>query len=252
MGSDLPDGILEPLDDRVDTSGLHRMDGPTFRYEARYGVDYETRVDLLVDPGVTAEYRPVLPAGYSNTQFVLLANTDPSHQIHILKQLGVQKFVMCDTIGFWIDTKRRDVERVAGMSDVMILNEEEARSLTDIASLVGCARTIRSWGPRYVIIKKAQHGSILFGKEGIFPLPGFTLEDVVDPTGAGDAFAGAVMGYVANAGTVDVLTLRRACAYGNVLGSFAVSGRGVSVLADTDRAAVEKRMLLYREMIRIP
>ncbi len=248
-GTDFPESYAKALGERLVLDGLEIVEGRTFRYEARYEDNLETRVDLRVEPNVSLGYSPTVPAKYRESDLVYLANTDPVQQASVLEQFGRARFVMCDTIGHWIRTKRSSVVMLIDAVDAVIINDGEARLLTGRHNLVECARDIMEMGAQYVIIKKAEHGSLLFSGDEVYPLPGFPLMAVADPTGAGDAFAGAVMGYLDSVDGAGVDELRRACMYGNVMGAFAVGERGVDGLLHLQRQEVERRMDSYRRMI---
>lgn len=248
-GTDLPESYTRIIGESVDISGLEIVKGRTFRYEARYEDDFDTRVDLVVEPNVSLEYRYRVPEGYRVSDFVYLANMDPVQQISLLEQFEHPRFVMCDTISYWIDTKRDSVVDLISMVDAVIINDGEARHLTNRHNLVECARIISGWGAQHVIIKKAEHGSLLFCGDEVYLLPGFPVDRVADPTGAGDSFAGAVMGYLDSAGSAGTGELRQACVYGNVLGSFTVSRRGIGGLVSLRRADIEERANAYRRMV---
>ena len=247
-GEDFPESHAKLLARRMDTGGLQIRAGKTFRYEARYENHFEDRVDIRVEPNVSLEGGPSLPEGYERSGFVYLANDNPGQQIKVLEMLGSPGFVMCDTIGHWITTMRDEVVKVVSMVDAVIINEGEARALTGKHNLTECAGVISGWGPDYTIIKKAEHGSLLFCGDAAYPLPGFPVRRLLDPTGAGDSFAGAVMGYLDSAGRVDAESMRRACMYGNVLGSLAVEEYGIDGLVGLDRAGVESRARKYRSI----
>lgn len=248
-GGDLSESHVKMLDGMMDTGGLGGMDGRTFRYEARYLDNFQTREDIRVEPNVPEGYVPRVPEGYRGSEFVYLANEDPVQQLRVLEQFDGPGFVMCDTIGHWILNKRDDVVRVLGSVDAVIINDAEARELTGAYNLVRCARAISGWGAKHIIIKKGEHGSILFSGGQAFPLPAYPLDAVADPTGAGDAFAGAMMGHLASDGRTDLPSLRRACMYGNVMGSFAVERAGTTGLTEPADSTVEGRLQEYRSMV---
>lgn len=248
-GGDLTDEHMNLLKGVTDTKGLSGADGRTFRYEARYTDNFQAREDIRVEPNVPEGYIPHVPEQYRRSDLVYLANENPTEQLHALEQFDSPAFVMCDTISHWIHNKREDVIRVLGASNAVIINDVEARELTGKYNLVQCARDISDLGAAHIIIKKSEHGSILFSGGGIFPLPAYPVEQVVDPTGAGDAFAGAMMGYLESVRSIDMVSLRRACVYGNVMGSLTVEQEGVTGLAMTDAATVEQRAQKYHSMI---
>ena len=249
VGTDMPKEHIKMISAHTDTRGLKTIPGETFRYEARYENHFEKRIDMGVKVGVAGKYRPTLPDKYKGSEFVYLANSDPHQQKQILEQFENPRLMMCDTIQHWIDTKNDEVIETVGMVDGVILDAGEARSLSGEYNLTRCARIIQKWGARFVIVKKAEHGSILFIDDMIYPLAGFPLDDLIDPTGAGDSFAGAMMGYLDSVNNTSSTNLRQACVYGNVLGSFAVSDIGTAGLVNLDRKAVEKRTRQYTKMI---
>ena len=249
VGTDMPKEHIKMISDHTDTQGLKTIPGETFRYEARYENHFERRIDIGVKVGVTEKYRPTIPDRYRESEFVYLANSDPHQQKQVLEQFESPRLTMCDTIQHWIGTKNDEVVELAGMVDGVILNADEARSLAGQHNLTRCARIIQGWGAKFVVVKKAEHGSILFIDDTIYPMAGFPLDDLVDPTGAGDSFAGSMMGYLDSVNGTSNTHLRRACVHGNVLGSFAVSGIGTAGLAGLDRKSVEGRARQYAEML---
>ncbi len=246
-GGDLTGEHLETIRGTADTEGLEKA-GRTFRYEAEYTANFLERRDIAVEPNVPEGYRPRVPEGYRGSEFVYLANEDPAHQLEVLEQFDGPRFTMCDTIGHWIEHKRDDVRRVMESVDAVIVNDSEARKMAGSYSLARCAEKMAGRRTRHIIIKKGEHGSVLFSG-GAFPLPAYPVRTVADPTGAGDAFAGAVMGHLASTGATDAASLRRACAYGNVMGSFAVERNGTAGLLAADADAVKRRFGEYRAML---
>lgn len=253
-GTDFPAEYMDIMSQKADTRGLSVMDGKTFHYAARYESRFERRVDLREEPNIIRDYEPHVPPEYRGSGFVYLANSDPHHQIAALKQFDTPKFSMFDTISVWISTKMDALRRLAGMVDAVVVNDSEARLLACQESVVECARIIHAWGPRYTIIKRGEHGSVLFvegGRGGIYPLPGFLTDTVVDPTGAGDAFGGALMGHLSAGGDrpVTPARIRESSMYGNVAGSFAVAGYGLEGMIRLDRQTLEARFGSYRSML---
>jgi len=157
---------------------------------------------------------------------------------------------MCDTIEFWIRNKKQDVIKMIKSVDAVVINDEEAKLLTKENNLLKCAKKMMGWGSKYVIIKKGEHGSLLFYEDLIFPSPGFSLENIVDPTGAGDSFAGAMIGYLANQGKTKLSTIREAVVYGNIMGSFVVENYGIRGLTNLNKSQIQKRFNQYKKMIR--
>ena len=249
-GTDMPNEHIMTLSGRADITGLEIIPGETFRYTGRYDDHFERRTDLGVSVGVTDRYRPTLPDRYRASEFVYLANSDPHQQKRILDQFESPRLSMCDTIDHWINTKNGEIIELVGMVNGVILNADEARSLSGEHNMIQCARVIRRWGAEFVVVKKAEHGSVLFVDDAAYPLPGYPLDDILDPTGAGDSFAGAMMGYLDSVNDASRASLRRGCVYGNVLGSFTVSGIGTDGLVGLDRKTVEERARQYAGMIR--
>lgn len=249
-GTDCPARYLDALADRLDMRGLHVADGKTFRYECMYDRTLTERETLRTELNVQESYRPAVPEQYRGSDFVYLSNNDPEQNLKVVREFDDVKFSMCDTINFWIETKRDAVIRMIGAVDAVVINYEEARLLTKEYNVVRCAKRMMDWGARYVIIKKAEHGALLFFDDVIFPTVGVPLETVADPTGAGDSFAGALMGYMADRGSTSVSDLKRGIIYGNVMGSFVVEGYGLERLFCLSRQEIDERFEAYGEMIR--
>ena len=252
VGGDLPARHRRILSERVDLRGLSVREGQrTFRYDGRYDRTLSARTTLKTELNVISGYEPVVPEPYRKSGFVYLANNDPEQNISLIGQFDRVRFSMCDTIDFWISTKRAAVIRMMGEVDAVVINDEEARLLTKEHNLTRCAKRMAEWGARYVIIKKGEHGSLMFrGGDMVFAAPGFPLEDVVDPTGAGDSFAGAMMGYLAGKATARASEIRRGVVYGNVAGSFAVEGYGLDGLLGIRKGDIRRRARLYERMAR--
>ena len=196
------------------------------------------------------DFKPHVPDSYKRSRFVYLANNDPEQNAGLIKEFDNVRFSMCDTIDFWIHAKREAVIKMIKAVDAVVINDEEARLLTKESSLVKCGRRIMGWGARFVIIKKGEHGSLMFFDDVIFSAAGFPLGRVVDPTGAGDSFAGAMIGYLAAQNSTSVSSVRRATAYGNVMGSFAVEGYSLGGLTRIRKADISRRMKAYSRMVR--
>src|SRR5256714_4332034 len=225
VGSDFPQAEFDFWKSRkIDTAGVQRVEGKTFRWSGEYSWDLNTRETRSVALNVFENFQPKLPASYRKTDFVLLANIAPSLQTHVLDQMEEPRFVVADTMDLWIETTRADLDALLPRVDLLILNDSEAREMTKETSLIKAGRAIRKFGPRYVAIKKGEHGALLFGdQDEFFSCGAYPLEDIHDPTGAGDTFAGGIAGYLA--GTVSSVTftdLRKAMIYGSVLSSFCV------------------------------
>lgn len=250
VGKDFPKKYHNILSKYLDLNGLHIADGKTFRYDGKYDETLSTRESLKTELNVLANFKAKVPEEYKKSRFVYLANNDPEQNVSLIKQFDNVKFSMCDTIDFWISTKRDAVIKMIKAVDAIVINDEEAKLLTKEHNLIKCAKKMMSWGSKYVIIKKGEHGSLMFFDDVIFPSAGFSLEDVVDPTGAGDSFAGAMIGYMANKNSISLSTIKRAVVYGNVLGSFAVEKYGLDGLLAIKKSDITKRVNMYAKMIR--
>lgn len=249
-GSDFPKKYRDLLARYVDLRGLAVGSGRTFRYEGAYDETLSTRKTIRVELNVLDNFRPRIPEEYRKSRFLYLANNDPEQNVRLIREFDNIKFSMCDTIDFWINTKRSAVIRMIKAVDAVVINDEEAKLLTKENNLVKCAKRIMGWGARFVIIKKGEHGSMMFFDDAVFPTAGFSLEDVVDPTGAGDSFAGAMIGYLASKNATGMSAIKKAVVYGNVMGSFAVEGYGLDGLIRITRADISRRIRTYQRMIR--
>jgi len=250
VGKDFPERHYQTLAKYLDLRGLSIVDGKTFRYDGKYDKTLSTRETLKTELNVLANFKPTVPEEYKKSQFVYLANNDPEQNASLIKEFDNVKFSMCDTIEFWISTKRDSVIKMIKSVDAVVINDEEAKLLTKEHNLIKCAKKMMSWGAKYVIIKKGEHGSLMFFDDVIFPSAGFSLEDVVDPTGAGDSFAGAMIGYLASKNSTSFSSIKKAVVYGNVLGSFAVEKYGLDGLLQVKKMDISKRIKQYEKMIR--
>jgi sugar/nucleoside kinase (ribokinase family) len=234
IGNDYPIDTLERAfaSRPIDIAGLERADGPSFRWRGRYRHDLNVAETLETHLGVFSNFRPKIPEQFRNAPFVFLGNIDPRLQLDVLTQVSKPKLVACDTMNFWIESRRPDVLKLLEHVDVITLNDAEARQLTEEANLVKAARWIMKRGPKHVVIKKGEHGAFMFTESTIFFSPAYPLESVFDPTGAGDSFAGGFMGYLARTGDVSEANLRRAVVYGSAMGSFAVEKFSVERLLE--------------------
>lgn len=243
VGDDFPAGYEEALRARgVDTEGLERTAGKTFHWEGRYTEDWNVRETIRTDLNVIEDYRPRLPETYRRTPFVFLANAHPAVQGAVLDQIAERpKFVVCDTMNLWIDTALDDLLELLRRVDGVVLNDEEARMLTGERSLIRAGRKILEKGPKVVVLKKGEHGAFLFSALEFFALPAYPVERVVDPTGAGDSFAGGLLGSLGRTGLVTLRALRRSMVFGTVMASFAVESFGVERLETVGREDVRAR-----------
>ena len=252
VGSDMPADHISVLKSKgIDTRGIVTMqEGKTFHYDSSFDYDLSSRTTNKTELGVVAEFEPVIPEEYAKSDHVYLANNDPKQNINILRHFQNPKRVVCDTIEFWINGSRDDVIKMVGMANGVVINDNEARLLCKEANLAKCAKKIISWGPKFAIIKKGEHGAILFTNESeVFPAAAFFLNEIVDPTGAGDSFAGGFLGHIARRNKSDFATMKEAVIYGNVMGSFAVEDFGVKRLLSITRDDVEERYRKYRNLV---
>jgi sugar/nucleoside kinase (ribokinase family) len=234
---------------RIDTAGLVTQPGKTFRWKGRYHQDMNTRDTLEVHLNVFGTFDPVLPAHFRDSTHVFLANGSPVLQAKVLDQVQSPRMVMADTMDLWIETQRDALHALLPRLDGLLLNDSEAHMLTGEDNMVRAGRAVRALGPRFVIIKKGEHGAMLFTEDGAFVVPAFPTADVVDPTGAGDSFAGGILGYLSSDDSPPPGRLRRAMAYGTVLASLTVEGFGLDRLRRTSREEIDERLDRYRTML---
>ncbi len=250
VGDDYPMDQLEPLKARgVDMAGLEQASGESFRWRGRYRHDLNSAETLETRLGVFSHFSPKIPPQFKKPQSLFLANIDPRLQLEVLKQVERPKLVACDTMNFWIESRRPDIVELIKHVDLITLNDGEARQLTDCFNLVKAARWIMDHGPKMVIIKKGEHGAFLFKGKSIFFAPAYPLEEVYDPTGAGDSFAGGFMGYLARTGDLSDANLRRAVVYGSAMGSFAVEKFSVQRLLEIDKSDIAARVGEFRTLV---
>jgi sugar/nucleoside kinase (ribokinase family) len=249
VGDDYPVDALRFLSDRgVDLTGLEHAAGESFRWSGAYSYDLSSRETLETRLGVFADFQPKIPEQFRDAEWVFLGNIDPELQIRVLDQVHRPRLVACDTMNLWIDIKRTRLLELLERVDLLLVNDSEARQLSGQFNLARAARFILDRGPRYLIIKKGEHGAILFTPSSVFFAPGYPLEEVFDPTGAGDAFAGGFMGHLAQGGRADEADLRRAMIYGSTLGSFAVERFSIERFKDLTGEEIEERVRSFREM----
>jgi sugar/nucleoside kinase (ribokinase family) len=250
VGSDYPMEKLDPLRKRgVDFSGLEKAEGSSFRWRGRYRHDLNSAETLETHLGVFSHFSPKIPAKLRSSPYLFLANIDPRLQLDVLNQVDKPRLVACDTMNFWIQSRRPDILALLEHVDLVTLNDAEARQLTEKANLVQAAHWIMARGPRHVIIKKGEHGAFMFTQNSIFFAPAFPLENVFDPTGAGDSFAGGFIGYLAATGDLSEAGMRRAVVYGSVMGSFAVEKFSIERLMTVTRAEIDQRVRDLRKLV---
>lgn len=235
----------------VDLTGVQHQPGSTFRWSCQYDDNMIERTTLKTELGVFADFMPVLPAAYQHAPFVLLGNIQPELQLHILKQAVKPRFVALDTMNLWIEIARPALLKVIKRVDLLTVNDGEARLLTGKWNLLDCADRLLKMGPSYVIVKKGEHGALLFSKKGVFIVPAYPVRRLKDPTGAGDSFAGAMMGYLARAGRVTEAVLRNSLLHASVLASFGVEGFSLDRLEGLRSSEIGKRVKDLRQMMTV-
>ncbi|ACF43774.1 carbohydrate kinase family protein [Pelodictyon phaeoclathratiforme] len=253
VGSDFGNEHFELLHSRnIDTKGIQVIDeGKTFRWAGRYHYDMNTRDTLDTQLNVFADFDPVVPEQYRDAEFVCLGNIDPELQLKVLDQINKPKLVILDTMNFWIEGKPEELKKTLERVDIFIINDSEARLFSGDPNLVKSARIIRQMGPKTLIIKKGEHGALLFTETGIFSAPAYPLESIYDPTGAGDTFAGGFIGHLSRCETITDTELRRAVLYGSAMASFCVEKFGTDKIAALNLLEIEDRYHSFRELSRI-
>jgi sugar/nucleoside kinase (ribokinase family) len=250
VGSDFPESHSALLQQRgVDLAGLERVAGRTFRWSGVYSPDFMTRTTLETQLNVFQDFHPKLPADWTSSEFVFLANIDPVLQLAVLEQTSRPKFVACDTMNFWISGKRPELLRLLERVNMLLLNDEEARQLSGESNLPAAARAIRAMGPDAVVIKRGDAGALLFHEGGVFAAPAFPIENVTDPTGAGDSFAGGFMGWLARTGNITPLSIRTAMILGSVLASFCVEDFSLDRFQRLDLGAIRERFTAFVDLV---
>jgi cytidine kinase len=251
VGSDFPVEYRSVLDRRIDTRGIiTKEDAKTFHYDSSFDYDLYHRTANKTELNVIVDFEPAIPDEYIDSEYVYLANNDPIQNIKILEYFSNPKLIVCDTIEYWILNQKQDIIKMMSKVDGVVINDEEARLLCKTTNLIKCAKLIMSWGPWFTIIKKGEHGSLFVNGYTVFPAPAYPMEEVVDPTGAGDSFAGGFMGHIARQNSVNINTMKEAVIYGNVMGAFAVEGFGVEKLLGINKQDIEKRYETYRDIVK--
>jgi sugar/nucleoside kinase (ribokinase family) len=254
VGGDFPRRYLDMINDAgVDTEGLTIDDeGRTFAWRGRYHYDMNERDTLSTELNVLETFNPEVPERYRDSRFVCLGNLDPTIQRKVLQQIRKPEMVICDTMNFWIEHTPDSLRETLRLVDCLIVNDAEARELSGVPNLMRAARMIREMGPRIVIIKKGEHGALLFTNGTIFSAPAFPLENINDPTGAGDTFAGGFAGYLARQSRLDDDTLKRAVIFGSAMASFCVEQFGPDSLVGLEEALISRRIDAFRDLTAIP
>lgn len=249
VGRDFPKKHIKMFHGRnIGTSGLRVASGRTFRWKGSYDYDLNTVHTIYTHLNVFKDFDPQVPDCLRDSKFVFLANIDPALQGRVLRQIRKPKFVACDSMNYWLDHKKEEFKRNLPMIDTLILNDAEARQLTEESNLIKASRQIISMGPQAVVIKKGEHGVVYFSKNSHFVAPAYLLETVYDPTGAGDSFAGGFIGFLSRANRINEYNIRKAVIYGSILASFAVEDFSVDGLLRISLKDIKKRYAEFRKM----
>lgn len=249
VGSDYPTQELDRLALRgIDWAGVERAEGESFRWKGKYSYDLQSRETLETRLGVFASFVPKLPAGWQDARYLFLGNIDPVLQLNVLDQMTKPALVVCDTMNYWIKIKKPELMDLLTRVDLLLVNDSEARELSGDWNIHRAGKWILARGPKRVVIKQGEHGALLIEPDRTFYVPAYPLENVFDPTGAGDAFAGGFMGYLARVNSTAPGQLRRAMVYGAAMGSFAVQGFGVKGFEGIDYDAVQQRVEAFVDL----
>jgi sugar/nucleoside kinase (ribokinase family) len=249
VGDDFPEEHVTFLQSRnIDTAGLQRIPGKTFHWSGRYGYDLNEAQTLDTQLNVLMDFQPELPDSYRDAEYLFLANIDPELQMDVLEQVRKPKLVACDTMNFWITSKPEALKRVLQKVDIVIINEGEARQFTGEANLVKAARQIIALGCKRLVVKRGEYGVLMFTAETVFAAPAYPLEDVFDPTGAGDTFAGGFMGYLANTGDLSEEGIRQAIIFGSVMASFNVEDFSLNRMKRLEYAEIQARFSNFKAL----
>jgi len=250
VGSDFPLAALYALEQRgIDLSGVEQAKGESFRWKARYSYDLASRETLETRLGVFADFRPKLPAKFRDAAYVFLGNIDPELQLGVLDQVKAPKLVACDTMNYWIQSKRDLLLELLRHIDILMVNDSEARELSGDWNIYRAAQWILQRGPKMTVLKQGEHGALLVDRATTFKVPAYPLQEVFDPTGAGDAFAGGFMAHLARDGDLSAPNLRRAMVYGAAMGSFAVEAFGIQGFDTVTPADVRARVHGFKQLV---
>lgn len=251
IGGDFPKKYLEKLNLRnINTDGIEIIeDEKTFFWSGKYHNDLNSRDTLITDLNVLANFKPVIPAYFIDTDYLILGNLHPAVQMSVIKQIPIRpKLVVLDTMNFWMDKTWNELMEVIAKIDVITINDEEARQLSGEYSLVKAAQKIQGMGPKYVVIKKGEHGALLFNGDNVFFAPALPLEEVFDPTGAGDTFAGGFVGHITKTGDISFENMKRAVIAGSNLASFCVEKFGTERMENLTQEEIQKRLLQFKQL----
>ena len=252
VGSDFPNEHMDLLSEKnINLEGVKKENGYTFRWEGEYGYNLSEAKTLATHLNVFETFDPVVPEDLQELEYVFLANIDPEIQLSVLEQVKTPKLVACDTMNFWIENKMDKLKELLSHVDILLINDSETRELAGEPIIVKAARKIMDMGPRMLIVKRGEYGALMFSDDGIFYAPSYPLEEVFDPTGAGDTFAGGFMGYVASRNIKDVNDYKKAVIYGSVLASFTVEDFSVNRLANIKKEEIDTRYLAFMKLSNI-
>jgi sugar/nucleoside kinase (ribokinase family) len=253
VGEDFPEKYIQLLrDHHIDLEGLQIVKGgKTFRWSGKYHYDMNSRETIFTELNVFKDFNPVIPENYRDSKFIVLGNIDPDLQMNVLNQLNHPEFIICDTMNYWIERKNEALRKLLTMVDLLVVNDSEARLLANHPNLIRAAKIILEMGPKKLVIKKGEHGSLLITRDTIFVAPAFPLENISDPTGAGDTFAGGMVGYLSRVNSINDEELKKAIIYGSVLASFCVEKFSVDGLLSLNDAKINDRFTQFCKLIQI-
>jgi sugar/nucleoside kinase (ribokinase family) len=253
VGEDFPDEHIKFLQSRdINTDGLQRIPGKTFHWSGKYGYDLNEAQTLDTQLNVLMQFRPNLPEAYRNADYLFLANIDPDLQMEVLEQVDKPKLVACDTMNFWISSKQESLKKVLQKVDIVVINEGEARQFTGEANLIKAARQIISLGCKRLVVKRGEYGVLMFTSDSVFATPAYPLEQVFDPTGAGDTFAGGFIGYLANTGDLSEEGIRKGIVFGSVMASFNVEDFSLNRMKRLEYVEIESRYKSFKKLTSFP
>ncbi len=252
IGYDFPQQYKDILNRHVNTKGIiEKDDEKTFHYDSSFDPTLTIRTANKTELNVIKNFEPFVPEELLDSKYIFLANNDPAQNKKMQSLFSDPEFVVCDTIEYWINNKYDQVIDMIKKVNGIIIDSQEARLLTNEYNLIKCAKKIKEWGPELIIIKKGENGSMLFYEDIIYAYPAIPIENVVDPTGAGDCFAGGFLGYLSKKGKVNSKTIREAAVYGNIMGSFAIEDFGLNKIINISSSDIEKRVKLFKELVTV-
>ena len=249
VGEDFPKKHIQFLQDKgIDTQGLNVESGKTFHWEGEYSWDFSNPKTIKTDLNVFAGFDPKIPKDYQNSSYIFLANIDPAIQMKVLNQIKKPKLIACDTMNYWIENKRTELLKLFKKIDILIINEAESRELTNQNNLIKAAKDLLKLGPKIIVIKKGEHGVLVFTENSIFTTPAYLMESISDPTGAGDTFAGGFIGYLAQSKKLNQESLRKAAIYGTIMATFAVEDFSLRKLGKISKVDIDERIKKFKQI----